>query len=79
MPKRKFFPNPDDEPKLLITIILIQLVAIPGAIGMSRLSKRIGNWWVITLAVLVWIGVCAVRILLCFLRPEQYVMARQRD
>nr|MBP7558474.1 MFS transporter [Chitinophagaceae bacterium] len=56
--KKEIFPNPDDEPKLLITIILIQLVAIPGAIGMSRLSKRIGNWWVITLAVLIWIGVC---------------------
>jgi UMF1 family MFS transporter len=25
---------------------------------MSRLSKRIGNWWVIAIAVLIWIGIC---------------------
>ncbi|HVZ55890.1 MAG TPA: MFS transporter [Chitinophagaceae bacterium] len=56
--KKEIFSRPEDEPKLLITIILIQLVAIPGSIGMSRLSQRIGNWWVITLAVLTWIGVC---------------------
>lgn len=56
--KKEIFPKPEDEPKLLITIIIIQLVAIVGALGMSRLSKRIGNWWVITLAVLIWIGIC---------------------
>lgn len=56
--KKEIFTASEDEPKLLITIIIIQLVAIPGALGMSRLSKRIGNWWVITMAVLIWIGVC---------------------
>lgn len=56
--KKEIFPNPDDEPKLLVTIIIIQLVAILGAISMSRLSKRIGNWWVITLAVVIWVGIC---------------------
>ena len=56
--KKEIFPKPEDEPKLLITIIIIQLVAIIGAIGMSRLSKRIGNWWVLTSAVIIWIGVC---------------------
>jgi UMF1 family MFS transporter len=56
--KKEIFPKPEDEPKLLITIIIIQLVAMVGATAMSRLSKRIGNWWVITLAVLVWIGIC---------------------
>ncbi|MEO5564996.1 MAG: MFS transporter, partial [Chitinophagaceae bacterium] len=56
--KKEIFPNPEDEPKLLITIIIIQLVAIIGAVTMSRLSKRIGNWWVITIAVSIWIGIC---------------------
>lgn len=57
--KKEIFPKPEDEPKLLITIIIIQLVAMVGATAMSRLSKRIGNWWVITIAVLIWIGICA--------------------
>lgn len=56
--KKEIFPNPEDEPKLLITIILIQLVAIIGAIGLSRLSKKIGNMWVLIIAVTIWIGVC---------------------
>ena len=56
--KKEIFPDPKDEPKLLMTIIVIQLVAMVGAWLMSRLSKKIGNWWVITLAVLVWIGIC---------------------
>lgn len=56
--KKEIFPNPEDEPKLLITIILIQLVAIIGAIGMSRLSKKIGNMWVLILAVSCWILIC---------------------
>lgn len=44
--------------KLIITALLIQLVAILGAIGMSRLSARIGNIRVLSLTVLLWIGVC---------------------
>jgi len=55
---KEIFPDPNDQPKLLATIIIIQLVAMVGAWLMSRLSKRIGNWWVITLAVVVWIGIC---------------------
>jgi len=56
--KKEIFPKAEDEPKLLITIIIIQLVAMVGAILMSRLSKRIGNWWVLTISILIWIGVC---------------------
>lgn len=43
---------------LIITAVIIQLVAIAGAIGMSRLSDRIGNIRVLLLTVLLWIGVC---------------------
>ena len=53
--KKEIFPDPKDEPKLLITIIIIQLIAIPGAILMSRLSKWIGNLWVLIIAVVIWI------------------------
>lgn len=56
--KKELFTAKDDEPKLLLTIILIQLVAIFGAIGMSRLAKKIGSWWVITLTVFLWILIC---------------------
>lgn len=44
--------------KLIITAVLIQLVAIAGAIGMSRFSEKIGNIKVLLLTVVLWIGVC---------------------
>ncbi|MBD2755108.1 MFS transporter [Spirosoma validum] len=44
---------------LIITILLIQLVAIPGAYGFSRLSERFGNTYSLMTAVAIWIGVCA--------------------
>ena len=44
--------------KLIITAVIIQLVAIAGALGMSRLSARIGNLNVLQLTVILWIGVC---------------------
>ncbi len=56
--KKEIFVREEDEPKLLLTIIIIQLVAIVGALGFSRLSRRIGNWWVLLLAVCVWIFIC---------------------
>ncbi len=44
--------------KLIITVVLIQLVAIPGAILMSRLSGRFGNLPVLIGVIFVWIGMC---------------------
>lgn len=44
---------------LIITILLIQLVAIPGAYGFSRLSDRVGNTHALMVAVVTWIVVCA--------------------
>ncbi len=44
--------------KLIITAVLIQVVAIAGAIGMSKLSARYGNINVLLFTVLLWIGVC---------------------
>jgi MFS transporter, UMF1 family len=45
--------------KLIITIMIIQLVAIPGAILISRLSEKIGNLSTLIATVLVWVCVCA--------------------
>ena len=45
-------------PKLIAIILIIQLVAIPGALLMSVLAKKIGNIKVLMLVVSIWIGVC---------------------
>ena len=47
-----------EDSKLIITAVIIQLVAILGAMGMSRLSERYGNIKVLIFTVLLWIGVC---------------------
>ncbi len=44
--------------KLILTIVIIQLVAIVGAISMSRLSSLYGNIKVLIFTVLLWVGVC---------------------
>jgi UMF1 family MFS transporter len=47
-----------EDTKLIITVVLIQLVAIPGAILMSRLSAKFGNIKVLMGVVLLWILIC---------------------
>ena len=44
--------------KLIITVVLIQLVAIAGAYFISRLSARFGNLQILMIVVLFWIVVC---------------------
>ncbi len=43
---------------LIISILLIQLVAIPGSILLSKLSGKIGNIKALMVAVIIWIGIC---------------------
>ncbi|MHA8105810.1 MFS transporter [Aquirufa sp. 5-AUSEE-100C1] len=43
---------------LIITILLIQLVAIPGAYFCAKLSQRLGNIQALILIVIVWIFIC---------------------
>ena len=43
---------------LILVLVVIQLVAIVGAIVMSRLSNRLGNINVLAVTVLLWVGVC---------------------
>jgi UMF1 family MFS transporter len=44
--------------KLIATILIIQLVAIAGAMVMSYFAKKIGNIRVLIYVVLIWIGAC---------------------
>jgi UMF1 family MFS transporter len=43
---------------LIIAVLLIQLIAVPGAIGLSRISDRIGNIKALTLILIMWIMIC---------------------
>lgn len=43
---------------LIATILVIQLVAIPGAYGFAWLSNRLGNIHALAIAVIIWISVC---------------------
>lgn len=45
-------------PQLISIILIIQVVAIAGAILMSRLSEKFGNLKVLLFVVFIWIGVC---------------------
>lgn len=45
-------------PKLITMMLTIQLVAILGALIMSRFAKRYGNIPVLIFVVIIWIGVC---------------------
>ncbi len=47
-----------EDSKLIITVVLIQLVAIVGAIVMSRLSARFGNLRVLMGVVVLWVFIC---------------------
>lgn len=43
---------------LIITIVLIQLVAIPGAIFIAKLSGKYGNLQALIGVVIFWVGIC---------------------
>jgi MFS transporter, UMF1 family len=43
---------------LIIAILIIQVIAIPGAYLLSKLSGMIGNFPALMICVIVWIGIC---------------------
>jgi UMF1 family MFS transporter len=47
-----------DSSQLIVAIVLVQLIAIPGAILFSWGSKKLGNIKMLMVALLVWVGVC---------------------
>jgi len=44
--------------KLIIAILLVQLIAVPGAFVISKLSASFGNLRTLMLCVLLWVGIC---------------------
>jgi UMF1 family MFS transporter len=59
---------------LIITILLIQLVAIPGAYIFSKLSEKVGNTKSLSFIVLIWIIICVAGYFV-YTRNEFYVLA----
>ncbi|ATL47116.1 MFS transporter [Chitinophaga caeni] len=49
-----------EDQKLIMTVVLIQLVAVLGAWGMARLSERFGNFKILILTVIFWAAVCVI-------------------
>jgi UMF1 family MFS transporter len=47
-----------EDQKLIITAVIIQLVAIAGALMISRLSAIIGNFKTLIICVITWIAIC---------------------
>jgi MFS transporter, UMF1 family len=47
-----------EDTKLIVTIVLIQLIAIVGAVWMSKLSARFGNIRVLMAVIVFWIMIC---------------------
>lgn len=47
-----------EDSALIVTILIIQLVAIGGAYGFAFLSQRLGNIRALIIAVIIWIGIC---------------------
>ena len=45
---------------LIIAILIIQLVAIPGALLMAKLASKWGNFNTLMVAILIWIGGCII-------------------
>lgn len=52
----KVLKLPDE--MLIVTVVVIQIVAIAGAWSMARLSTRFGNLRVLIAVVIFWIGIC---------------------
>ena len=49
---------PLGDSELVTVVLIIQLVAIVGAVWMARLSNRLGNLKVLMITVSLWIGIC---------------------
>ena len=61
---------------LIVAILIIQLIAIPGAWVISKLSARIGNISALIACVVVWIGICIAGYLLPARNPMAfYILA----
>ena len=69
-----------NDTKLIVTVVIIQLVAIAGAWSMSRLSGKYGNLRVLIGVIFFWIAVCLAAYYTAYLKeqgqdPEYYFYA----
>ncbi|MFI5135883.1 MAG: MFS transporter, partial [Chitinophagales bacterium] len=69
-----FKNDPNGQSKLIICVLIIQIVAILGAVLFSRISRGFGNVASLTVSIFIWIGVC---IFAYFLQTEAqfYIVA----
>jgi MFS transporter, UMF1 family len=61
--------------QLITAVLLVQLIAIPGAITFSFTSKKLGNLTTLKIALMVWIGVCLFAYLVVHTPVEFYIAA----
>ncbi len=57
-------------PNLIIAILIIQLIAVPGAFAISKLSAVIGNIKALMCCVALWVGICVA----AYFIPENGIM-----
>ena len=65
--------------KLIMTLLLIQIEAIIGALFFSWLSKKIGNTNVISITVIMWIGACLAAYYLNKENPVTYLQSAKNN
>jgi UMF1 family MFS transporter len=61
--------------QLITAVLLVQLIAVPGAILFSFASKKLGNLITLKIALLIWIGVCLFAYFVVHTPLEFYIAA----
>jgi UMF1 family MFS transporter len=61
--------------ELITAVLLVQLIAIPGAILFSVASKKLGNLLTLKTALIIWIGVCLFAYFIVHTPLEFYIAA----
>jgi UMF1 family MFS transporter len=61
--------------QLITAVLLVQLIAVPGAMLFSYASKKLGNLTTLKIALLIWIGVCLFAYFVVHTPMEFYIAA----
>lgn len=75
---RKEVVWPDEKTKtnsLIVSILLIQFLGVAGSFFFSFISKKIGNIKSLTIAILIWVGICVFTYLVLRLPFHFYIVA----
>ena len=74
--KKEVFNKPDsNEAGLIIAVLLIQFIAIPGAILFSKLSQKLGNLKTLGIALFVWVVCCVFAYFFVYDELNFYILA----